>query len=172
MFVGSLPLLDNWEIFGGLIFGTFISIVVLPYITFGKWDVLQKKIILAVTIPITIVMYVFILYLFFEVQNVSDNCPSCKAFNCASYTDNNCEIEKLVWILMQNQLKRDNCLLFMWQYNKRRMLSEIFRKTVKMLSLGHFTRHCHLLVHYSFRPSRVCVSNCYTLDICMIVCIW
>ena len=96
LFVGSLPLLDNWEIFGGLIFGTFISIVVLPYITFGKWDVLQKKIILAVTIPITIVMYVFILYLFFEVQNVSDNCPSCKAFNCASYTDNNCEIEKLV----------------------------------------------------------------------------
>ena len=89
-------MLDNWELFGGLLFGTLVSTIVLPYITFGKWDVLQKKLILAVTLPLTIVLYILAFYLVFEVQNAADNCASCKKFNCASYTDNNCDIENLV----------------------------------------------------------------------------
>ncbi len=93
---GTLPLLDNWEIVGGLLFGTLTSMAVLPYITFGKWDAYQKKILMAATVPVTVVLFSLVLYLVYEVQNASDNCSACRHFNCASYTDSNCDIERLV----------------------------------------------------------------------------
>lgn len=77
-------------------FGILISMIILPYITFGKWDVIQKKIMLAVAVPVTVLMYALVFYLVYEVQNAGDNCTACRKFNCASYTDNNCEIEELV----------------------------------------------------------------------------
>ena len=60
-----------------------------------RWDVYQKKLLLAVTVPLTIILYVLVLFLVYDVQNASDACSGCKGFTCTKYRPLVCDYEYL-----------------------------------------------------------------------------
>ena len=86
--LGTLPYVDNWANLGGFLFGIPSALVFLPYVTFGKWDAVRKRIVLVVTLPILILMFLVLLIIFYVAN--TDFCPVCKYFSCIPYFENVC----------------------------------------------------------------------------------
>lgn len=103
LLVGTLPFIDNWSHVAGFFFGKDIcprsiaspsyptgvvsSIIFLPYITFGKWDVRRKRILVLVCMPLLAIMLILAFVLFYNVQN-TQFCTWCKYLNCIPYSSN------------------------------------------------------------------------------------
>ena len=90
MLIGTLPYIDNWSHFGGLVFGVVSGIVFLPYITFGKWDATRKKILLYVCVPLLLVLMIMAVLVFYKLTNTSfcaevNGVNICGYFNCIKW---------------------------------------------------------------------------------------
>ena len=86
--LGLFPYVDNWANLGGFLFGIPSALIFLPYVTFGKWDAVRKRIVLAVTLPILILMFLILLVIFYVAN--TDFCPVCKYFSCIPFLENVC----------------------------------------------------------------------------------
>lgn len=70
LMIGTLPFIDNWSHIGGFVFGLVSAIVFLPYITFGKWDLTRKCLLLVFAIPSLIIMLIVAFVYFYRVQSI------------------------------------------------------------------------------------------------------
>ena len=84
LMIGTLPYIDNWSHIGGFFFGLVSGVIFLPYITFGKWDMTRKRILLAVCGPALIVMSVLAFVYFYKIQSTTF-CWWCKYVDCVPY---------------------------------------------------------------------------------------
>ena len=87
-FLGTFPYVDNWSNVGGFLFGIPSALIFLPYVTFGKWDAVRKRIVLAISIPVLLFMYLAILVIFYVAN--TDFCPGCKYFSCIPFVPGTC----------------------------------------------------------------------------------
>lgn len=85
LMIGTLPFIDNWSHVGGFVFGLVSGIVFLPYITFGKWDLTRKRLMLFFAIPSLIVMLIIEFVYFYKVQSIHF-CSWCHYIDCVPYT--------------------------------------------------------------------------------------
>ncbi|CAH1784653.1 unnamed protein product [Owenia fusiformis] len=84
LFISTLPPLDNISHIAGTIMGCLSGIILLPYITFNRWHVRRKRILIGVLSPLVFGMMFIVLYIFYSVQPV-DICPGCDYINCVPY---------------------------------------------------------------------------------------
>ena len=86
--LGTFLYVDNWANIGGFLFGIPSALVFLPYVTFGKWDAVTKRIILAIALPILVLMFLVLLVTFYVAN--TDFCPVCKYLSCVPYLSEMC----------------------------------------------------------------------------------
>jgi len=89
LLVGTIPFIDNWAHIGGFVFGIFGAIIFLPYLTFGQWDSIKKRLIMFLCIPILVVLFFVGFLIFYEIQG-TEFCPQCKYLQCIPYTEDFC----------------------------------------------------------------------------------
>ncbi|KAJ3215582.1 hypothetical protein HDU67_000240 [Dinochytrium kinnereticum] len=77
--IGMLPFIDNFAHVGGFFCGIFAGLIFMPTIHYSKWDGRVKIGLMVVSIPIIIMIYVFLIRGFYTGQN---DCPWCKYINC------------------------------------------------------------------------------------------
>ena len=88
--LGTLPYLDNFGMITGLLLGMLCAIILLPYVTFRRWHVKVRLILVAVALP-TLFLFLFVLfYGFYQVQTF-EACDLCRLLNCIPYTEKMCE---------------------------------------------------------------------------------
>ncbi|XP_065681024.1 inactive rhomboid protein 1 isoform X1 [Hydra vulgaris] len=87
--IGLLPYIDNFAHIFGFVYGFLLSIIFLPYITFGDWDRRRKKIQIAVAIVILFIITTVGFILFYKVQEFHS--AAITFFNCIPITDNFCK---------------------------------------------------------------------------------
>jgi hypothetical protein len=68
-------------VFAGIVAG----IVFIPYITFGKWDLARKRLLLLVCMPLLLLMVIAAFVTFYEIQN-TNFCTWCDYINCIPYS--------------------------------------------------------------------------------------
>ena len=88
--LGTLPYVDNVAHIGGFVNGILAALIFIPYITFGKFDAWRKRILLIISIPILIVLFLIQFLVFYLIQN-PEFCKDCKYFDCIPYRDDLCE---------------------------------------------------------------------------------
>jgi len=88
--LGTLPYVDNVAHVGGFVNGILAALIFIPYITFGKFDAWRKRILLIISIPVLLVLFIIQFLIFYLVQN-SEFCQDCKYFDCIPYRDGLCE---------------------------------------------------------------------------------
>jgi len=86
--LGLLPYIDNFAHIFGFIYGFLLSMIFLPYITFGLWDKRRKQIQIIVAVVLFIFISVLGFVLFYEIQTVSSS--GITYFNCIPITDSFC----------------------------------------------------------------------------------
>ena len=91
---GTLPFVSSFVLAGGSLVGLLASVVVLPYITFGSWNVVRKRVLVAAALPALVVVVVAVFVVFYHVQG--GGCGAvCRYVNCVPYTDTVCNITEL-----------------------------------------------------------------------------
>lgn len=96
LFFGTFPFVDNFVLMAGYLYGILLAIVVLPYITFGKWHVIRRRILILVMLPVLLMMIILEFVLFYEIQSSSQICGNrCQYINCLPYTKLVCKINEL-----------------------------------------------------------------------------
>lgn len=85
LMIGTLPYIDNWSHVGGFCFGVVSGIVLLPYVTFGDWDLGRKRILVAVCAPLLLLMIILAFVTFYKLQTTTF-CSWCKYLNCIPYS--------------------------------------------------------------------------------------
>lgn len=88
LLVGTMPHLNNWAHVAGFVFGLLMAMLLLPYVSFGKWGIRRKRILVVVSIILLLVFILSLILLFQIVQNTS--CASCDRFNCIDYSPGLC----------------------------------------------------------------------------------
>ncbi|EDQ87669.1 uncharacterized protein MONBRDRAFT_27089 [Monosiga brevicollis MX1] len=89
LLVGTTSYVDNWSHIGGFAFGLVSGIIFIPYITFGKWDLARKRLLLFICAPLLLVMFVAAFVTFYQIQN-TEFCSWCDYLNCVPYADGMC----------------------------------------------------------------------------------
>jgi membrane associated rhomboid family serine protease len=79
--IGLLPSLDNFQHLGGFLFGIPCALIMLPFLTFGKWDHARKRAIFALAFPCLLIAFVVTTVTFYSVQNQADE----SGFNCLKF---------------------------------------------------------------------------------------
>ena len=112
LLLGTLPYVDNMAhigesllflhthitclpflaVTGGILFGVPTAIVFVPYITFGKWDAVRKRILLLICLPLLFAMFVVGFLTFYLIPDPSF-CSFCHYINCIPYTSELCRDE-------------------------------------------------------------------------------
>ena len=92
--LGTLPVVEIFNIITGFILGILLGSVILPYINFGNWGALFRKALLIFAMPLLAAFVVLIFFLFYELQDVREKCgKGCEDIDCVPYTwylcDNN-----------------------------------------------------------------------------------
>ncbi|XP_065175952.1 inactive rhomboid protein 2-like [Sycon ciliatum] len=87
--IGTLPGLNNFAHLAGFVFGLLMSVLLLPYVSFGKWAIRRKRIIAGVSFTL-LVIFIITLLLFFSLIQSSEFCTGCHHFNCIDYVANLC----------------------------------------------------------------------------------
>ena len=96
LFMGTLPVVEGFCILGGLLLGFICGTVLLPYITFGHWEAIYRRVFVCIGVPSFILVTTLVFYFFYDLQEVRDHCGSvCDYIDCISYVDNLCNIEEL-----------------------------------------------------------------------------
>eukprot|EP00730_Choanoeca_flexa_P003670 TRINITY_DN11470_c1_g4_i1.p1 TRINITY_DN11470_c1_g4~~TRINITY_DN11470_c1_g4_i1.p1 ORF type:complete len:597 (+),score=131.65 TRINITY_DN11470_c1_g4_i1:75-1865(+) len=91
LIIGTTQYVDNWSHIGGFAFGMVAGIVFIPYITFGKWDLARKRLLLLVCMPLLLLMFIAAFVTFYQIQN-TNFCTWCDYLNCIPYSpDMTCE---------------------------------------------------------------------------------
>ena len=90
LFLGTLPYLDNFGMITGLIIGMLCGIILLPYVTFRRWQVKIRLIVVAVAVPTLFLIMILLLVAFFKVQSF-EGCSFCNYINCIPYVDLMCD---------------------------------------------------------------------------------
>eukprot|EP00045_Choanoeca_perplexa_P014561 m.172480 g.172480 ORF g.172480 m.172480 type:complete len:592 (-) comp16717_c0_seq2:1632-3407(-) len=85
LMIGTTQYVDNWSHVGGFFFGIVAGIVFIPYITFGKWDLARKRLLLLVCMPLLLLMVIAAFVTFYEIQN-TNFCTWCDYLNCIPYS--------------------------------------------------------------------------------------
>ena len=94
--LGTLPIVEVFNIFTGFVLGIFLGAVVLPYINFGNWSSFFRRVLLIVSVPILMFLTVIIFYMFYELQDVSEKCGNfCQYVDCISYATHLCDVNDL-----------------------------------------------------------------------------
>jgi len=87
--LGLLPYIDNFAHIFGFIYGFFLALIFLPYVTFGDWDRRRKRIQLGVSLVIVIALTVVGFILFYVVQDIDTK--GVEYFNCIKINENFCK---------------------------------------------------------------------------------
>ena len=87
--IGLLPYVDNYSNLFGFLHGFFLSLIFLPYVSFGKWDRRRKRVQIVVALLVMMGVNVGGFILFYYVQFKSSHGFS--FFNCIPFTDEFCE---------------------------------------------------------------------------------
>ena len=82
--LGTLPFIDNWSHLGGFVCGLLSAVIFLPYVAFGKWAQRGRIIALVVSMPMLLILMMFLTFMFYRVGN-TDWCPSCYKFSCIKW---------------------------------------------------------------------------------------
>lgn len=90
LFLGTLPYLDTFGMLTGFIVGILSGIILLPYITFGKWRTQVRVALIMVSLIVLFALSYFLLQMFFTVQSV-EGCEVCRVLNCVPYTQRMCD---------------------------------------------------------------------------------
>lgn len=77
--IGFLPYIDNYSHIGGFIGGLLIGIVVMPQISFGRWDRKLKWIMIAIAFPLLITLFAVGFNAFYS---GTPGCQWCRYLNC------------------------------------------------------------------------------------------
>ncbi|KAI8851687.1 rhomboid family-domain-containing protein [Chytridium lagenaria] len=77
--IGMLPFIDNFAHVGGFFCGIFAGLIFMPTIHYSKADGRVKITLMILSIPVIILIYVFLFRGFYTGQN---DCPWCKYINC------------------------------------------------------------------------------------------
>lgn len=82
--LGTLPFIDNWSHLGGFVCGALAAVIFLPYVAFGKWAQRGRIIALIVSVPLLLILMLFLSIMF---NNVGDTswCPDCYKFSCIKW---------------------------------------------------------------------------------------
>ena len=88
--LGTLPYLDNFGMITGLLLGMLCAIILLPYVTFRRWHVKIRLILVAVALPTLFLVLFVLFYGFYQVQTF-EACELCRLLNCIPYTEKMCE---------------------------------------------------------------------------------
>jgi len=83
------------ELITGYMFGALTGMIVLPYITFGKWHAVRKRIIVAIAVPVLLLSVFAVFFLFLHAQWITTQCSVCRHINCVPYTKTMCKISEL-----------------------------------------------------------------------------
>ncbi|KAJ6252408.1 rhomboid-like protein [Anaeramoeba flamelloides] len=81
--VGLFPAIDNFAHVGGLIAGSLMGIIILPYIHFGK----ARKFLVLIAIPLLLLYFFLCYYFFFKDVDPNGWCPKCTYLNCLPVKD-------------------------------------------------------------------------------------
>lgn len=113
LIVGTTNYVDNWSHVGGLCFGIpcfasctacialrpltcgtgiVCAIIFIPYITFGKWDLARKRLLVLICIPLMLIMMISAFVTFYQIQTTSF-CSWCHYLNCIPWQDGMCQDE-------------------------------------------------------------------------------
>eukprot|EP00052_Salpingoeca_macrocollata_P026336 m.244289 g.244289 ORF g.244289 m.244289 type:complete len:766 (-) comp22558_c1_seq6:32-2329(-) len=85
LLLGTMPYVDNWSHLGGFFLGMLSAVVFLPYITFGKWDLRRKQILLLICAPLLLATVIMSFIVFYVIQT-TEFCSWCHHLNCIEYT--------------------------------------------------------------------------------------
>ena len=88
--LGTLPYLDNFGTITGLIIGMLCAVILLPYVTFRRWQVKIRLILVAVVLPSLLLVMLVLFYAFYKVQTF-EACSVCQLINCVPYTELLCD---------------------------------------------------------------------------------
>lgn len=86
--LGLLPYVDNFAHVFGFLYGFFLSLILLPYVTFGKWDQTRKRIQIVAAILFLAILTVTGFFLFYVKQEFS--APNLEYLNCVPVTSDFC----------------------------------------------------------------------------------
>lgn len=87
--LGLLPYIDNFAHIFGFIYGFFLALIFLPYVTFGEWDRRRKRIQIVGALVLVISLTVVGFILFYIVQDVDTT--GVEFFNCIKINENFCK---------------------------------------------------------------------------------
>ena len=79
--VGLLPFIDNFSNIGGFCCGIVMGLILVPRISFGKWDYRRKVIAFCLAIPAFIAMYFCVFWFFYAGAN-ANYCSWCQVIDC------------------------------------------------------------------------------------------
>jgi membrane associated rhomboid family serine protease len=78
--IGLLPYIDNFAHIGGFIVGLLAGLVLLPSISFSKWDRCRKLIIRGLALPMLVGLFVYLGTQFYV--DTQSSCTWCKYVDC------------------------------------------------------------------------------------------
>lgn len=87
--LGLLPYIDNFAHIFGFIYGFFLALIFLPYVTFGEWDRRRKQIQIVCAVLVVVTLTVVGFVLFYVVQDVDTT--GVEYFNCVKINENFCK---------------------------------------------------------------------------------
>lgn len=92
---GTLPYVNNFELLTGLLTGILSAMLLLPYVTFGKWHVRRRRALVVLSFPLILLSTALTFYMFYYVQALDEACESCQWINCVPYTRTMCNTTDL-----------------------------------------------------------------------------
>ena len=81
--IGLLPYVDNYAHLGGFATGLISGLILVPTVTFGKWDGRRKKILMIVSVPVLIGLFFVGFWNFYRRPEVV--CEWCGWLDCVPY---------------------------------------------------------------------------------------
>jgi hypothetical protein len=79
--IGLLPFIDNFANVGGFVCGILVGLIIIPRISFGKWDRRFKIAALVLAVPTLITVYFLAFYFFYKGDTVN-SCSWCQIIDC------------------------------------------------------------------------------------------
>ena len=86
--IGLIPFIDNYAHVGGFIMGILSGLIFMPSIIFSKKDLRIKRILMVLSIFLSIFLYFWMFKQFYESKN---ECKWCHYVNCIPIKDGWCQ---------------------------------------------------------------------------------
>jgi hypothetical protein len=90
IFLGLLPMVDNYEHIGGYWAGLLLGSCLLPYVTFGSWNIRVRRLVFALSLSFLIMTILFLVFCCFV--DPEFNLPNGLVyFSCLPFSSDYCE---------------------------------------------------------------------------------